>query len=164
MNPREQGFESALYVNTGTYGTPVWTEVDLARDLTDLRDHEETDVTTRGTAKLRLKASQSGTTPRGFEFDSLVPAAAETNNAYAALMTALKAGSNVDLLHVEGGNINTDALPAERLICCLTGGGKGEPLSGASTRSFKAIWTPNSNQTSGPEEGVTASGEFVANS
>lgn len=162
MEPREQGFESVLYVNTATYGSPTWVEVDLARDLTDLRDQEEVDMTTRGTARLGFKAAQAGTTPMGFEFDCLVPAAGETNSAYTALLAALKARSTVDLLHVEGGDISIDALPATRIVCCLTGGGKGEPLSGAATRSFKAIFAPNTDQSTGPEEGVTASGDFVA--
>lgn len=163
MEPREMGFESTLYVNTATFESPTWTEIDLARDLKDLRDQEDIDVTTRGIARLGYKAAQAGITPFGFDFECLVPAAGESNTAYEALMVALKARSSVDLLHVEGGNIDTDALPAERGVCCLTGGGKGEPLNGASTRSFKASFTPNSDQDA-PEEGVTAAGAFVASS
>lgn len=162
MEPREHGFESQLYVNTGTYGSPVWTLIDLARDITDLRDHADLDATTRGTAMLGVKASQSGITPRGFEFDCLVPAGGETNSAYSALMTACKARSNVDLLHVDGGAIGTDGLAAERIVCQLSGGGKGEPLNDMSTRSFRAQFTPNSDQTTGPEEGTVSGGAFVA--
>lgn len=158
----QRGYEATLYVRTaGTYASPTWSEIDLARDVTDLRDHEDIDVTTRGSARRGYKASMAGTTPAGFEFEALVPAAGETNAAFSALLTALKANAIVDILHVEGGDLDTDDLTAERIQCCLTGGGKGEPLSGAATQSFSAKFTPNSN-TNAPETGTTADGAFVS--
>lgn len=161
MDAREQGFESVLYINTAaTYADPTWTEIDLARDLSDARDQAEIDVTTRGIARLGYSAAAAGRTPWGFDFDVLVPAAGESNTAYSALLTALKARSTVDILHVEGGAIDVDALPAERGICAVLGGGKAEPMGDASARSFRVRFTPNSDMDS-PVSGTTASGEFV---
>lgn len=156
----QRGFEGCLYVNTGTYAAPTWVEIDMARDLTDIRDHEEIDVTTRGTARRGYKAGLAGTTPLGYEFEVLVPAAGESNSAYTKIRAALKARTNVDILHVEGGDIDTDDLAATRIICQLTGGGAGEPLSGAKTESYKAQFTPNGDQEA-PEEGTVSSGAFV---
>jgi hypothetical protein len=163
MQARELGFESTLYVNTGTYGSPVWKEIDLARDLTDAQDQAEIDVTTRGVASRGFQAAQAGTTPWGFDFDMLVPAAGESNDAYTALLAALKARTSVDIVHVEGGPIATDGLTAERAVCCVVGGGKGEPLADASTRTLRIRFTPNGDMDN-PLQGTTAGGEFVENS
>ena len=164
MNPREQGFESVLYVRTGgTYGTPTWSEIDLAGDLSDVDAVPEVKVTTRGIARRRFEASDAGIRPWGFDTDLLVPAAAETNTAYDTLETARKAGSEVDILHVEGGDISIDGLPAERGVCKVLGGEKSEPMNGPSTKRIQLRFTPNSSQDS-PVSGVTASGAFVASS
>jgi len=160
MEAREAGFESTLYLNSASFGSPAWVEIDLARDLTDAKDVAQLDATSRGIARRGFQAAQAGTTPWGFDFDCLVPAAGQTNAAYTALMTALKARSNVDILHVEGGDISVDALTAERGVCCVTGGGKGETMGDMSTRSFVVRFTPNANQNA-PQDGVTADGEFV---
>jgi len=161
MSQRGMGFESTLYVNTGTYESPTWTEIDLARDLTDVRDQAEIDVTTRGISRRGYQAAQAGTTPWGFDFDCLVPAGGETNTAHSALVTALKARTTVDILHVEGGAIDIDDLSAERGVCCVLGGGKGEPQGDAITQSFRVRFTPNSDQNA-PEQGTVSSSEFVA--
>ncbi len=163
MDTPERGFESVLYVNVATFGSPSWIEIDLARDIKNLRDQEEIDATTRGMARLGYKAAMAGITPAGWEFDMLKPAAGESNSAHTKLMAALKARTSVDLLHVDGGDIDTDALPATRIVCCLAGGGEGEPLNGVTTISLKAVFTPNGDQTS-PQEGTTSGGAFVASS
>jgi len=87
----EMGYQSALYINTGTYETPVWSELDIVRDVNSLDAVDKVDLTTRGTARLGYKASGYGLREKGWSADSLVPAAGETNLAYDALITAQNA-------------------------------------------------------------------------
>jgi hypothetical protein len=163
MDTPERGFESTLYVNTATFGAPTWTEIDLARDLKSLRDQAELKTTTRGTARRGFEAAVAGITPAGWEFEMLKPAAGESNDAYTALIAALKARTSVDLLHVDGGDIDQDGLPATRIVCCVTGGGEGEPISDVTTVSLKCQFTQNADQEA-PEEGVTSGGDLIAGS
>jgi hypothetical protein len=155
------GHQSALYINTGTYAVPVWSEIDLAKDVTAMDSVDKVDVTTRRTARFGYKANDYGLAELGWKFDVLVPAAGETNTAYAALETARKARATVDILQVEGGIITTDSLNATRAVCGVFGGEKGEPIGNASTRSYELSFILNSDQDI-PETGTTLSGEFVA--
>lgn len=159
-NRVEMGYNSSLYVNTGTYGSPVWAELDLARDVTAMDSVDKVDVTTRRTARVGFKANEYGLKELGWKAEMLVPAAGESNAAYEAIEAARKARSTVDILHVEGGIISTDALPATRAVCGVFGGEKGEPLAGASTRSYELSFILNSDQDV-PEYGTTDSGGFV---
>jgi hypothetical protein len=162
MNPRRQGFESVLYVRTaGNYATPTWSEIDLAGDLNRVDSVPEVKVTTRGIARRRYEASDAGIRPWGFDFDILVPAAGETNTPHATLEAARKAGSEVDILHVEGGDISIDGLAASRGVCKVLGGELSEPMNGPATQRLQIRFTPNSSQDS-PVTGTTASGAFVA--
>lgn len=162
-NDVELGFESALYVNTGTYGSPTWTEIDLARDVTSLGDVSKIDATTRRTARNRYFANVGGLREIGWTVPTLLPAAGETNDAYAALLAAFEDGTAVDILHVEGGEIDTDGLNATRAVCGVFGGAKSEPLNDVSSRDFDLSFTLNDDQDV-PQFGTTSGGEFVPGS
>jgi len=160
----EMGYQSALYINTGTYETPVWSELDIVRDVSSLDAVDKVDLTTRGTARLGYKASGYGLREKGWSSDSLVPAAGETNLAYDALITAQNAREPVDVLHVEGGVISTDGLPATRAVCGVFGGAKAEPVGGeASSRAFELSFIQNSDQ-GVPVNGTTSGSAFVPSS
>ena len=159
----EIGYESSLYVNTGTFASPTWTEIDLARDVTRNQAVNKIDVTTRATAREGYIANEYGLRELGWTFDMLVPAAGESSAAYSALNDAQNDRTNVDILHVEGGVISTDGLTATRAVCGVFGGEKGEPLQDASTRSFELSFILNSDQTV-PQFGTTSGGAFVPSS
>lgn len=159
-NRVEMGYNSSLYVNTGTYLSPTWSELDLARDVTGMDSIDKVDVTTRRTARLGFKANDYGLKELGWKADMLVPAAGETNTAYDELETARKTRDTVDILHVEGGLISTDGLNATRAVCGVFGGEKGEPLNGASTRAYELSFMLNSDQDV-PQYGTTSGGAFV---
>jgi len=158
--PVEMGYESSLYINTGTYGSPTWTEIDLARDVTIGETIPKVNVTTRRTARDGWVANDYGLKENNISFDVLIPAAGESNTAYDALLAASRARTPVDILHVEGGQISTDGLDATRSVCGVFGGDKGEPLQDASTRSFELSFTLNSDQDV-PQYGTTSGGAFV---
>lgn len=156
----EMGYNSSLYVNSGTYADPTWTELDLARDVTAMDSIDKVEVTTRRTARDGFKANDYGLKELGWKADLLVPAAGETNTAYDAIEAARKARGTVDILHVEGGVISTDGLNATRAVCGVFGGEKSEPLNGASTRAYEISFINNADQDV-PQYGTTSGSEFV---
>lgn len=156
----EMGYNSSLYVNTGTYGSPTWTELDLARDVTGMDSIDKIDVTSRRTARMGFKANDYGLAELGWKAEMLVPAAGETSTSYDEIENARKARAVVDILHVEGGLLSTDGLNATRAVCGVFGGEKGEPLNGASTRSYELSFILNSDQDV-PQYGTTNGGAFV---
>jgi len=160
-NSVELGYRSGLYVNTGTFSIPVWVEIDLARDVTATDSVDKIDVTTRRTARYGFKANEYGLAEKGWRVEVLIPASGETNTAYETLETARRNRTTVDILHVEGGSISTNGLPATRAICGVFGGEKSEPLSGVATRSYELSFILNSDQ-SVPQYGTTLNGEFIA--
>lgn len=159
----EIGFESSLYVNTGTYGSPTWTEIGLARDVTASQAVDKIDVTVRSTARLGFRANDYGLREIGWSFEMLVPAAGETDDAYDAFIDAQNDRTPVDILHVEGGIISTDGLKATRAVCGVFGGEKGEPLADASTKSFELSFALNDDQDV-PQFGTTSGSAFVPSS
>ena len=159
-NRVEMGYNSSLYVNTGTFISPTWAELDLARDVTGMDSVDKVDVTTRRTARIGFKANDYGLAEKGWKAEMLVPAAGEVNAAFDAIEAARKARETVDILHVEGGLVTTDDLNATRAVCGVFGGEKGEPLTGASTRNYELSFILNSDQDV-PQYGTTSGGEFV---
>lgn len=161
--PVQIGYESSLYVNSGTYASPTWTEVALARDVTQPDTINRVDVTSKLSARLGYIAEDYGLAQAGFAFDMLVPAAGETDTAYTTIETARKARTPVDMLAVEGGTLATDGLTATRIVCAIFGGEKSDPLQDASTRAYEMGFVQNSDQDA-PEDGTTSGGAFVASS
>lgn len=154
-----KGFENYLYVNTGTTESPVWTEIDLARDVNFGKDKGDIDGTSRKTAREGYSANEDGLKSWSAEFDSLIPSEDEdANAALAALDAAYRANTAVDVLRVRGGSVNTDGCYAERVSCGVFGGSEGEPMNDMATISYtlknKAV----------PSVGTVSSGDFVAGS
>ena len=156
----EIGYESSLYVNTGTYESPTWTEITLARDVTANQSVNRIDVTARITARNGFIANEYGLRDLGWSFEMLVPAAGETDTAYDAFISAQNNRTSVDILHVEGGLRTVDGLDATRAVCGVFGGEKGEPLQDASTRSFELAFVLNDDQDV-PQFGTVSGGDFV---
>ena len=160
-NSVELGHQSSLYINTGSYVAPTWTELDLSRDVTMMDSTDKIEATTRRTARNGYKANVPGLRELGWKFEMLVPAAGETSTAFDAIEAARKAGTSVDILHVEGGIISVDDLDATRAVCGVFGGEKGEPINNVSTRSYELSFALNADQDV-PETGTTSGSAFVA--
>lgn len=157
------GFENFLYINTGVKDgtgenvTAVWTEVDLARDVNQVNEKTEVDATSRVTARLGYTATEDGLKKFGVEFDTLVPAPGEpANPAFDELETSFLTNSNIEVLLVKGGPIDTDALDAKFAVCGVFGGDDAQPLN-----DMQAI-TYNLLNKAVPTQGTTLAGEYVA--
>lgn len=115
-----------LYFNTGTFGTPTWTENSNVRDLTMDLDMDEADGSIRAT---------------GFALSepTLLKAALNWNmnhdpadtNGWDAINTSFFARSSKEILCID----RTSATGAEglRAICKFYKFSKGEPLGGIQT-------------------------------
>ena len=155
----QTGFESALYVNTGVPATPVWTEIDLARDVTLDRAKDELDATARATARTGFKATENGLKEFSIEFESLVPKVSEgANAAFDALQTAWKDNTSVEILWTDGGILTTDGLSAIKAVTNVFGGTRNEPNTDVTTVNFSCKLA---SETDAYLEGVTDSGSFI---
>jgi hypothetical protein len=132
----KKGFENYLYINTGTAETPVWTEIDLAKDVNVNKDKGELDANCRKYARDGFAVVDDGLKTVGYEFESLVPATGETANAgFTALESAYNDNASVDIIRADGAMNGTD-VPGERVTCGVFGGSRGEPLDGMTTVSY----------------------------
>lgn len=148
------GYENYLYINTGTSGSPIWTEVDLTRDVSKNRDKSEVDATSRSTARNGWKATEDGLKSMGVEFESLKPAPDETNAAFTALEEAFEDNGSVEALLAEGPIDSGSAVPAVKAVCGVFGGNESQPLEDMTTVSY----TLKNKQT--PVKGTVSGGVF----
>jgi hypothetical protein len=162
-NELARGEQSAIYVNTGTYDSPTWTEIDLAADINDIGGREKVETPTRAVYRSGVKRHTIGMREVGWSFPCYVPEAGETNTAYDKLVTAYDAKTPVDILVVEDGIISTDGLRAERAVCHIFDFTKPKPIGQATMRNVEVSFCGSEDQ-SLPETGTTSSGEFVASS
>ena len=157
------GFENFLYINTGVKDgtgenvTAVWTEIDLARDVTLAKEKTEVDATSRVTARSGWTATEDGLKKFSVEFDSLVPSPSEPVNAgFTELELAFDTNVDTEVLLVKGGPIDTDGLDAQFAVVGVFGGDDAQPLNDMQAISFNLI------NKGVPTKGTTLSGEYVA--
>jgi len=157
------GFENFLYINTGVEdgtgenASAVWTEIDLARDVTVTKDKTEVDGTSRVTARGGYTATEDGLKKLSVEFDTLVPAPGESANAAFDLLEArFETNTNVEVLLVRGGPIDTDSLIAQFMVAGVFGGDDAQPLNDMQAIAFALI-----NKTV-PTQGTTLSGDYIS--
>jgi hypothetical protein len=126
------GANNTLNYNTASYGSPSWSPIPTARDVTLNLDAEEADASTRGGGG--YKASEPTLKGVSFEWDMLED---HTDTAYLAIRAAYFAGTTVDL------RASTAAATAAgelwlRAVCKIFGFKKGEPLNGVNTFTVTA--------------------------
>jgi len=93
----QRGYECKLYRNTGTYDTPVWSEIKYVRDNQLNQEAGEVDVTSRASGG--HKEVIAGLFEEGLEFD--IRWKPDDAN-FAALRTAFHARGTVELAAMDG--------------------------------------------------------------
>lgn len=95
------GFQAKMYRNTGSYGTPTWTEMPSVHNNTLNMEANEADVTTRGNGG--FKATAQGLIDATIEFDMVW---SKTAAALPADITAVKSAflnrTSLDLYILDG--------------------------------------------------------------
>lgn len=162
----QTGEDSATYINTsttGSYASPVWTELDLVENVSLNQDHDKKEVKPRRSTRLGYKANLIGLKDFSGSLTCYVPAVGSEDAsvaAYNALNTAADKGLPVDLLFVNGAAISTTK--QARAIRAVCGVGMSREESGddptQETYNFHAV--PNSAQNA-PVRGTVTGGAFT---
>ena len=137
------GVDAKLYLNTGTFAAPVWSEVTNARDVTVPLEASEADASRRGGGG--FKEYLPGLIDAGIEFDLLYDSA---DPNFATLRTAFFARAPIDVAAVDG-DITTTGTQGLRFIGAVTGFPKEEPLEEG--QAFSVTLKPTPNADSSPQ-------------
>lgn len=117
--------DAKLYRNTGTYGSPTWTEIDNVKDLTLSLDKDEVDLTTRGSGG--FKEFADGLIDASVEFQMVW----DTSDAnFTALQTAFFAKTAVEFLVLDGSSA-TAGNQGLRVTCMVKSFSRSETLGEA---------------------------------
>ena len=107
------GMNAKLYYNTGTYGSPTWTEISNVRDVTLSLERGDSDITTRGGGGWRQSVATiaDGSVDFQMVWDN-------TDTAFAAIKTAFIEATTVEFLVLDGSSSTTgnQGLRAEMAI------------------------------------------------
>jgi hypothetical protein len=133
------GLDAKLYHNTGTYGSPVWAEIDKARDVTTSMEAGEADVSSRSSGGWRetLQTLKDAS----IEFDLVWDTAAE---GFTELRDSLLNGVDIEMLVLDGLSTATgkEGLRATFRVFNFS---RNEPLEDAVTASVSMKVAPSSN-------------------
>jgi hypothetical protein len=121
------GRDGALYINSGSHGSPSWTEVEIVQDVTMSGDAETADADNRSAgiygADVVVKLGL------GVEFKLLW----DTSKAYVlTLWNTFHAGTSLDVLVLDG-PVGTTGSRGVRATCCINKFTKAEPIRGIQT-------------------------------
>lgn len=119
------GLEAKLYRNTGSYGTPVWNEVENVKDVTLNLEAGEADVTTRGNAGWR--ANIATLKDASLEFEMVWDTA---DDDFTAIRTAFLSNGSVEFAVMDG-DIETAGSQGLRATMSITNFSRSEPLEEA---------------------------------
>lgn len=100
------GVNAKLYVNTGSYDSPTWTEVAGISDLTVKTAWDQGEASTRAS-----RVKKAAKTMLDLEVSGKILADGTDTNGYLAFLTALYGDTPLDLLVLNGAN---DASPASK--------------------------------------------------
>ena len=135
---KKVGLSCKLYYNTGSYASPVWAEIDLARDVTLNLEASEADASSRAsTWREFLQALKDAS----IEFDMLYDAA---DTAWTAIMDAFLNGTAIEILALDGDSATTGT-EGLRATCQVFNCSRNEPLEETVTNSVVIKPTPNAD-------------------
>lgn len=117
------GILSKLYYNTGTYGSPTWTEVTLIGDLAVNPVWEEADISTRGSRVRSMKKTIMALEITGTLLKD------PGNAVYTAFVNALMSDTLLDILVLDGAN-NANDTRGYRLDVQVFQGNDDQALTG----------------------------------
>ncbi len=131
------GLEAKLYRNTGTYGIPVWEEIEDAQDVSLNLEAGEAEAKRRGGGGwAETIAALKGAS---IEFGLLYRS---SNTDFTALRDAYLNRTAIDILVLDG-DVATTGSQGLRAACHITNFSREEPLEEALTVSVTAKPTPN---------------------
>lgn len=129
------GLECKLYRNTGTYETPVWSEIKNARDVTVPLTKGEADTSRRGST---WKTRKGTLKDASIDFQLIQD---DGDAHFAALFQSYVAGTKVDILALNG-DIGDDNAEGLRATCEVFNFQDAQALEAAVVYDVSAKPTP----------------------
>jgi len=142
------GLDAKLYLNTATYESPTWSEVDAARDVTLNLEAGEADVTRRGSAGWR--ETMAALKDASVEFELVYDT---TDSNCTAIREAFMDRSTIEAAVMDG-DITTVGTQGLRATMSVLNFSRNEPLEEALTVSVTIKPGPSAH----PPEWMTISG------
>lgn len=158
------GYNDRLYLNTGTFGSPTWTEIDLRKDMSGGENVNNADHTTAKEARQGFTAYQYGLSEFTISTEMIPPTATESSTSYETVRDANRNRTTVDALWVRAGAITTDGLDAVRAICGVYGGERNAPIGGDPVTESYELRNQQNDDLAVPTYGTTSGGAFVPGS
>ena len=126
------GMNAKLYYNTGTYGSPTWTEISNVRDVTLSLERGDSDITTRGGGGWRQSVATiaDGSVDFQMVWDN-------TDTAFTAIKTAFIDATTVEFLVLDGSS-STTGNQGLRATMAITSFSRNEGLEDALTVDVSA--------------------------
>jgi hypothetical protein len=133
------GGTCTLNRNTGTFGSPVWSPINVVVDNNLNEEYDKADASTR--FGYPIKCSEPTLLGITIEF-TMLEDIADTN--YLALRAAFLAKTPVEFM-ASTGVATTTSEPSTRVTCKIIKFSKGEPLNGIDTYNVSAepCYSPN---------------------
>jgi hypothetical protein len=134
------GMSGKLYRNKGTYGSPVWDEIDSAREVAVTLSKGEADASTRGTGG--WKATKS--TLKDLQIEYTLVYNPDSPDDFDAVRDAFLAGTQIEFLILDGAK-EVSGSQGPRAICEIFNFSRSEPLEEVMTVKVTAKPTPSAN-------------------
>jgi hypothetical protein len=136
---KQVGLSCELSYNTGTYGVPVWVEIDLAKDVNINLEAAEADASSRSSAGWReyIQSLKDASV----EFEMMNDSA---DTAFTAVKNAFINGTAIEVLVLDGPDATTGS-QGLRMTAAVSGFSRSEPLEEAVTISVTLKPTPNTD-------------------
>lgn len=117
------GLDGKCYRNTGTHGSPTWTEIENIKDLTCNSSFSEADVSLRQSP---VKLTEPTLEDLSFDFDMVW----DTSDVdFAAILAAKLARTSIEFLVLDGPQ-STAGSQGPRVTCKVTSLNREETLEG----------------------------------
>ena len=136
---KQVGLSCELSRNTGSYAVPVWSELDLARDVTVSLEAAEADASSRSSGGWR-ETIQS-LKDASIEFEMVNDSA---DSGFTAVKNAFIDGTNLEVLALDG-PVATTGSQGLRMTSAVSAFSRSEPLEETVTVSTTLKPTPNTD-------------------
>jgi hypothetical protein len=133
---KKVGLSCKLYRNTGTYAVPVWSEIDLARDVTLSLEVGEADASTRASTWREFLQTLK---EAGIEFEL---ASDSSDTEFTAVKDAFFDNTAIEILALDGDEAVAGS-QGLRMTSIVSSFSRNEPLEETVTISVTIKPTPN---------------------
>lgn len=137
------GVEADGYVNTGSFGSPTWVNLAIARDVNLIYEFTEADASVRGDGG--FAATRNALQKVGADFEILWE---PTGTSFSTLLAATNGRTNTEFLFLDGPVTPGSGAQGPRFTAVITKFARKEPLDNSLTADVSVRRTLSTNPTS----------------